>query len=418
MPRQFLIVENFMKLRVTVIAGPDAGRSFPLNPGQTLVVGRGEASEAKLADPSVSRVHFEVGNDGETVFVADRGSSSGTFVEGNQIEKAEIKLGGVIQAGDTRLRVELIESTAQTMAPAAKQHDTSEAKPLPQLVGSELGPYQLVEVIGKGNSGLVFKAFDAEKDRTAAVKVLTPQFTSNEEQRQRFVRAMKTMLPIKDERIINLYNAGKNGPYCWAAMEFIEGENLSQLIERTGIEGMLEWKKVWRVAVDVARALHKGYEHKIVHRNVTPTNIIRRKSDEACLLGDFMLAKALEGTLAQQVTQPGQILGDIPYLAPERTSADAEIDTRSDMYGLGATCYALLTGRPPASGDTLAEMIRNVREEQPEKPKKYQLSVNELFQDVVMGLLSKNPADRFDTPSNLIKELLRIGKFNNLDAGI
>jgi serine/threonine protein kinase len=405
-----------MKLRLSVIAGPDAGRSFSLDPGQTIVVGRGEQSEARLGDPSVSRVHFEIGNDGESILVADRGSSSGTFVDGKQIQKSQIVVGGVIQAGDTRLRIEQDGVTEQTMAPAARRA-SGESKPLPELLGTELGPYQLNEIIGKGNSGMVFKAFDAEKNRVAAVKVLTPQFTADDEQRMRFVRAMKTMLPVKDDRIVRLYNAGKNGPYCWAAMEFIEGENLSQLIDRIGIEGMLDWKKVWRVAVDIARALQAGYEHKIIHRNVTPINILRRKSDEACLLGDFMLAKALEGTLAQQVTQPGQILGDIPYLAPERTHSDAEVDTRSDMYGLGATCYALLTGRPPISGSTLTEMVNNVRNEQPEPPKRYQLAVNDLFQDVVMSLLAKNPADRFETPAKLIKELLRIGKFNNLDAG-
>jgi serine/threonine protein kinase len=405
-----------MKLRLSVIAGPDAGRSFVLNPGQTLLVGRGEKSEARLGDPSVSRVHFQIGNDGESVMVADKGSSSGTFIDGNQVENSAIKIGGVIQAGDTRMRVEEESATERTMAPSARP-DTTEAKPLPQLLGTELGPYKLNEIIGKGTSGLLFKAHDAEKNRTAAVKVLTPQFTANDEQRQRFVRAMKTMLPIKDERIVNLYNAGKNGPYCWAAMEFIEGENLSQLIERTGIEGMIDWKKVWRVAVDVGRALNKGYEHQVVHRNVTPTNILRRKSDEACLLGDFMLAKALEGTLAQQVTQPGQILGDIPYLAPERTRSDAVVDTRSDMYGLGATCYALLTGRPPVGGDTLTEMVANVRDQQPEPPKKYQLAVNELFQDVVMTMIAKDPADRFQKPSDLIKDLAKIGKFNNLDLG-
>ena len=130
-----------------------------------------------------------------------------------------------------------------------------------------------------------------------------------------------------------------------------------------------------------------------------------------------MFAKALEGTLAQQVTQPGQILGDVPYLAPERTKADAEIDTRSDLYGLGATCYALLTGKPPISGDTLIEMIGNARDETPEKPKKYQLAVDDLFQDVVMKLLSKDPDQRFPNPSSMLKELLRNGKFNNLDPG-
>ena len=405
-----------MKLRLSVIAGPDAGRSFPLDPGQTIVVGRGEQSEARLGDPSVSRVHFEIGSDGGSILVADRGSSSGTFVDGKQIQKFQIPLGGVIQAGDSRLRIEQDGATEQTMAPAARP-DTSESKPLPQLLGTELGPYKLNEILGKGGSGMVFKAYDAEKDRTAAVKVLTPQFTADDEQRQRFVRAMKTMLPIKDERIIRLYNAGKNGPYCWAAMEFIEGENLSQLIDRIGIEGMLDWKKVWRAAVDIARALQAGFEHKIIHRNVTPTNIMRRKSDEACLLGDFMLAKALEGTLAQQVTQPGQILGDIPYLAPERTQADVDVDTRSDMYGLGATCYALLTGRPPISGSKLTEMVNNVRNEQPEPPKRYQLAVNDMFQDVVMSLIAKDPADRFESPAKLIKELLRIGNYNNLDAG-
>jgi serine/threonine protein kinase len=405
-----------MKLRIIVIAGPDAGRSFDLDPGQTLLIGRGEKSEARLGDPSVSRVHFEIGNDGENVVVADRGSSSGTFIDGNKIEKGSVPVGGVIQAGDTRMRIESADSTMQTVAPVAKR-DTAEAKPLPELVGSKLGPYMLTGIIGRGNSGVVFKAHDAEKDRLAAIKVLTPQYTADDEQRQRFVRAMKTMLPIKSERIVSLYNAGKNGPYCWAAMEFIEGENLSQLIERVGIEGMLDWRKVWRVAVDVGRALKAGYENKVVHRNVTPTNILRRKSDEACLLGDFMLAKALEGTLALQVTQPGQILGDIPYLAPERTMGDVEIDTRSDIYGLGATCYALLTGRPPISGNNMMEMLKNVRDEKPEPPKKFQLSVNEMFQDLVMTMISKDKNDRFDTPDTLIKELLRIGKFNNLDPG-
>ena len=130
-----------------------------------------------------------------------------------------------------------------------------------------------------------------------------------------------------------------------------------------------------------------------------------------------MLAKALEGTLAQQVTQPGQILGDIPYLAPERTRSDAVVDTRSDMYGLGATCYALLTGDPPISGDALTELVTNVRSEVPRPPKSFQLAIDDLFQDLVMKLLAKDPHHRFATPTDLLKELLKIGKFNNLDPG-
>ncbi len=405
-----------MELRLTVIGGPDKGRSFTLTSGKKLLVGRGEASDTRINDPSVSRVHFEISVDGAVVLVADRGSSSGTHVDGVQIEAKQIKPGAVIVAGDTQLRLDVAVDTNESTIISGPEPQTA-VKPLSQLIGSNLGPYHLDSIIGRGISGMVFKATDAEKGRVAAVKVLTPQFTSNDEQRQRFVRAMKTMLPIRDERIIRLYNAGKTGQYCWAAMEYIEGENLTQLIERVGIEDMLDWKKVWRIAVDIGRALKAGYAAHVVHRNVTPTNIIRRNSDEACLLGDFMLAKALEGTMAQQVTSPGQILGDVPYMAPERTRADVEVDTRADLYGLGATCYALLTGRPPISGTSVTEMIINVREEQPRPPKEYQLAVNEMFQDIVMKLLSKNPSDRFANPDSLLKELLRVGKYNQLDPG-
>ena len=405
-----------MDLQLTIFAGPDAGRIFDLGDGETVIVGRGEKSDFRLADPSVSRIHFELGNQGDEFVISDRGSSSGTFVDGTQITTGTINVGSVIQAGDSRIRL-IKKDSGEHTNPPVNQTEVGSVKPLQKLVGTELGPYELLEIIGKGNNGIVFKARDTNKDRIAAVKILTPQFTSNDEQRQRFVRAMRTMLPIKDPRIVDLYNAGKNGPYCWAAMEYIDGENLSELIERTGIEGMLDWKKVWQIAVDIARALNKGYENKIIHRNVTPANILRRHSDKACLLGDFMLAKALEGTLAQQVTQPGQLLGDIPYMAPERTRANMEVDTRSDLYGLGATCYALLTGRPPVSGDSLVEMLTNVRDETPKHPKSYQLAVNDLFEKIVMQLLEKDPANRFQTPSDLIKELVRIGRYQNLDPG-
>ena len=406
-----------MKVRLNVVSGPAKGRFFDVDDSQALVIGRGEQSDTQINDPSVSRVHCEVRVEANQIFLVDKGSSSGTIVDGQSVDETTLRKGSLVRIGDTEIRVAGPDDEAVTqVVPSAAEVPVS-SHSLPQLVGSELGPYVLEEIIGSGNSGMVFRGSEREKGRVAAIKVLSPSYTSNDEQRQRFVRAMKTMLPVRSDRIIRLFNAGKTGAYCWAAMEFIEGENLAEEIERIGIEGMLDWRKVWRVAVDIGQALNDAYSSKIIHRNVTPMNIIRRKSDETCLLGDLMLAKALEGTLAQQVTQPGQIIGDIPYLAPERTRSDATVDTRSDMYGLGATCYALLTGTPPISGDGLTELVTNVRSEVPKPPKTYQLAVDDLFQDVVMQLLAKDPDDRFATPAELLKELLKIGKFSNLDPG-
>lgn len=98
--------------------------------------------------------------------------------------------------------------------------------PLKDLVGQSLGSYHLDEIISAGNSGMVFKATDTDKNRVAAVKVLTPDITNQDEQRDRFVRAMKTMIDVRHPNIVRLQNAGKTGPYCWAAMEYIEGEDL------------------------------------------------------------------------------------------------------------------------------------------------------------------------------------------------
>ena len=138
--------------------------------------------------------------------------------------------------------------------------------------------------------------------------------------------------------------------------------------------------------------------HKIIHRNVTPANILQRSADKVCLLGDLMLAKGLEGTLAQQVTQPGQLVGDLPYMSPERTQTEGSVDCRSDLYGLGATLYALLAGRPPVEGSSLAELVSNVRKTKPASPTTFQLSINEKFSDLVMHLLEKRPEDRYQTP--------------------
>jgi serine/threonine protein kinase len=409
-----------MKRQLIVIAGPDSGRIFPLEDGQTLVIGRGQASDTQIQDPRMSRIHCRVQVDGGKLLLIDGGSASGTLVDGEPISQRELNPGAIFQVGGTQIRYQL--DSHQEASTLAGDHAFGRPKPKPailplkDLVGQTLHSYRLDKIISSSNSGMVFRAHDTEKDRVAAVKVLTPDPGHSEEQKERFVRAMKTMMPIRHPNIVRLYNAGKKGPYCWAAMELVEGESITDVIHRIGVEGMLDWREVWTVAVHVGRALTEAYERKIIHRSVTPTNILRRHKDKVCLLGDLMLAKALDGTLAKQVTQPGQIIGDVPYMSPERTRGSEGVDCRSDIYGLGATLYALMTGRAPFESPSLPELIRMVREAEPVKIKQYQLSVNEMFQDLVMQMIAKRPEDRYQTPADLLRDLDRIGRYNSLEA--
>jgi serine/threonine-protein kinase len=262
---------------------------------------------------------------------------------------------------------------------------------------------------------MVFKAGDKREDRTVALKVLWPEFSKNEEEMQRFVRAMKTVLPLRHANLVTLYGAGKAGNYCWIAMEYVDGESLTQVIQRIGAAGMLDWRNALRVAVHVARALEFAEENQILHRNIKPSNILIQHSDKLTKLGDLMLAKALEGTLAEQITRPGELIGDIAYMSPERTrGSTAQVDCRSDIYSLGATVYALLTGRPPFDAGSLPETIMKIRQAEPVKPKKYQLSIPDLFEGTVLKMLAKRPDERFQNAKALLIELERVAKFQGM----
>lgn len=405
--------------RLTVISGPASGTVYKLDDSQVLVIGRGSASDTVIDDDRMSRVHCRVIVDGDLTTVVDAGSSSGTFVAGNKVDEAPLNSGDILEAGQTQLRYDLDTTEQLPNESATIMGGVAPAPPaasLVDLVGTTIHEYRIEEIIAKGNNGMIFRATDIERDRVCALKVMPASFAADDEQRARFIRAMKTMMPIKHEHIVEIYNAGKKGAFCWVAMQHVDGNSLADVIQDIGFDGMMDWHEVWRAGVQVARALHEASKHKIVHRNLTPANILRRTSDRACLVGDLMFAKALEGTLAIQITQPGEIVGEIPFMSPERTRGQENIDTRSDIYGLGATMYALLTGRPPCEEGSLPEMIKNVREVIPKKPKEYQLSVDELFQDVVMKMISKSPDDRYASPDELLRELNRIGKFNSLEA--
>ncbi len=403
--------------KLVVTAGPDKGLAFTLNPGQTVQVGRSQAANTRLTDPAVSRVHCEIEAQGHQV-VLHNISGNGTLVNGESVTEHVLKPGDVIRLGNSEMRFAASlagEAPTEMMPPPAAPTPGVPAVPpggdLAALAGKTISHYQIDAVLARGTSGTVFRAKDTRDGQAVALKVLQPEFSQGEEEMQRFVRAMKTMLPVRHPNIVTLLAAGKTGPWCWIAMEYVEGESLTKVIQRIGVAGMLDWKHAFRVAGQIAQALDYAHGQSIIHRNVTPQNILLRGSDKVAKLGDLMLAKALEGVMAKDVTKPGELVGDVAYMAPERTRGAGAVDGRSDLYGLGATLYALLTGRAPFGAPSLPELIVKIRSAEPERPKKYQLSIPDLFQGTVMRLLAKRPEERFQTAAELLDDLKRVGRF-------
>ena len=404
-----------MAFQLVFSDGPEKGRTVDLTPGHNVVLGRGEDCDIHLADPRASRVHCRLEVADDAVVLVDLGSSYGTKLNGKPVKQQPLKAGDIIELGETRIRLGSAEQA--TLAPGAKKQSASgrpKANVLHKLVGTTLVRYTIGQPIDSGRSGTVFRAVDTKNDRPVALKVLWPELTQDEREVDRFVRAIKTMLPIQHENIVRLYGAGVTDGYCWMAMELVEGESLADVINRIGVGGMLQWEPVLRAAAQIAQALEVASEHKIVHRNITPSNILIRSSDRVAKLADMMLAKALDGPMAQSITRAGEIIGELPYMSPEQTTGQVEIDCRSDIYNLGATCYRLLTGHTPAEGKNAAETILKIQNTVPTMPTKYQLSIPPLFEGLLMTTLAKKPDDRFATPTLLLKELKRVAKFQGL----
>ena len=407
MPHALLIAE-----------GADRGRQWTLDDGASLVVGRGRDADVRLDDESVSRTHCRFDALAGRVTVTDLGSRGGTELNGAALtgdEKKAVSEGDKVALGGTVfvLRDGEPDATETTLAGKPAPADAP-AGDLSRLVGTTLHHYKIEREIARGSTGTVFFAKRTDKPKMVALKVLWPHLTADSAAHKRFLRGMKAMYPVRHPNVVRIHNAGRTGDLTWVALEYVPGENLSQTIERIGTAGMLDWQTAYRATVQIARALEAAAEHGIVHRNLTPGSILYRPEAKVAKLADLGLAKALGGGGAELTTR-GEVVGNPEYLAPEQLKGDPDlIDARSDLYGLGAMAYALLTGRPPFEADSPAKLIVKVMTEDPPPPKTFQLSVNDQFAGVVMKLLAKNPDDRYPTATATLKDLERVGTFANI----
>ena len=438
-------------VQIQVVSGPDAGKRVEVRVPGALRIGRDESCGLSLADPSVSRDHCRILVAEHEIVVEDAGSRWGLHVNGLPVERGLLRSGDVIRLGDTEVRVQQASAVARTTIapsravgarrlstsaePAADTSSESESRSampgedislstapgtvaprvrdLESLSGQTYVRYEVGPVEARTRSGVVFRARDVRTNRAVALKVYRPDFLSDDSQTKRFLRAMRTMIPVNHPHLVKLYGAGRSQGICFTAAEFIEGASARQLIQRIGIAGMLDWRKVWRIALHMAEALVFAEEKGIVHRNLQPGNILVRECDQCAKLGDLMLARAIEVRGEERITRRGEIVGDTPFLAPEQVQGDLQLDSRADQYGLGATLYALLTGRPPFQG-SMAEVVQKICHKTPEPITRFHLSVLPQFEGLVLRLLAKRPDDRYASASALRSDLRKLGEHHGL----
>jgi tRNA A-37 threonylcarbamoyl transferase component Bud32 len=256
-----------------------------------------------------------------------------------------------------------------------------------------VGKYQVLGAIGKGGMGEVFKAYQPDLHRHVAIKTLLSGEQASEEFLQRFQREARTAAKLSHPNIVPIYDIGAEGKLHYIVMEYVEGRSLKQLLE----EKKLDPEKALRIAYTVARALQFAHEHKIVHRDVKPANLILDKQGRVRVL-DFGLARSMD---AKGLTASSVMVGTPYYMSPEQAFGDPEeLDHRTDLYSLGAVLYEMLTGRPPFEGGTVLSVLRKIEDEDPRAP-----GVSARIDAVVMKALAKDRERRYQSAAELAEAI-------------
>jgi serine/threonine protein kinase/tetratricopeptide (TPR) repeat protein len=292
--------------------------------------------------------------------------------------------------------------SAKNVAPSdanAEPHGQKEA-PAEQLLG-EFGDYELLEEIGRGGQGVVFRAWQRSLNRTVALKIVGSGQWATDAHLKRFRREAEAAAKLDHPQIVPIYEVGERGGRCYFSMRLIEGGQLDEVISR----GPMPVRQAVELIAKVARTVHYAHEHGILHRDIKPGNILLDANGEPHLT-DFGLARLVEH--GSTVTGSLEIMGTPSYMAPEQAVGNnAAVGRATDVYGLGAVLYELLTGHPPFAGGTTYETIHLLLDSEPRQPRLLNRKIDRDLSAVCLKCLEKNPRHRYSSALELAEDLER-----------
>ncbi|MBA1333793.1 MAG: Serine/threonine protein kinase PrkC, regulator of stationary phase [Firmicutes bacterium] len=266
------------------------------------------------------------------------------------------------------------------------------------MIGKVLGNrYEIVEKIGSGGMSHVYKAKCGLLNRYVAVKVLRPEFTSDEDFVRKFRRESQAAASLSHQNIVSIYDVGVDGDIHYIVMEYIEGRTLKELIrERKRLSPV----QAAEIAQQICKALLHAHKNHIIHRDIKPHNILMTK-DGIAKVTDFGIARAVTGST---VTNTGSVIGSVHYFSPEQARG-GYIDEKSDLYSLGIVMYEMVTGKVPFEGESPISIALKHLQEQVTPPGKIIDDFPKGLEQIIMKAIEKEAAKRYNTAEELLLDL-------------
>jgi WD40 repeat protein len=267
----------------------------------------------------------------------------------------------------------------------------------PAALGS-LGHYEVLDVLGRGGFGIVFRAFDKVLERIVAIKVLAPEMAATSPARKRFLREARAAAQVRHENVVQIH-AVEEQPLPYLVMEFVPGETLQKRLDRTG---PLEAAEVVAIGRQVAEGLAAAHAAGLIHRDVKPANVlVEAGARPRVKITDFGLARAADDA---SLTQSGMVAGTPLYMSPEQARGDT-LDHRTDLFSLGSVLYAVAAGRPPFRAESPLAVLKRVVEEEPRPIPEVIPETPAWLCRVIAQLMAKDPAERFQTAAEVAAAL-------------
>jgi len=263
----------------------------------------------------------------------------------------------------------------------------------------ELGDYQLLEEVGRGGQGVVYRARQKSLNRTVALKVISLGQWASEAHLKRFRREAEAAASLDHPSIVPIYEVDERDGSCYFSMKFVEGGQLDEVVRRAP----MSIRQAAELIAKVARTVQYAHEHGILHRDIKPGNILLDVKGEPHLT-DFGLARLVE--TESTVTRTLEVLGTPSYMAPEQaTGKNVQLTSATDVYGLGAVLYQLLTGHPPFAGGTTFETVRLVLDTEPRSPYLLNRKIGRDLSTICLKCLEKDPKRRYSSALALAEDL-------------
>lgn len=261
--------------------------------------------------------------------------------------------------------------------------------------------YEIIEELGRGGMGVIYKAQQTSLKRVVALKMVLAGAHASQDELVRFRREAEAAAQLQHPNIVQVHEVGTQDDCPFLSMEFVDGGSLSDRLKKA--PSPIRWSA--QLVESLARAVHVAHQHGIIHRDLKPSNILLT-ADGVAKIADFGLAKRIEGGMDH--TQSGTIIGTPSYMAPEQAGGQTKtVGPRSDIYSLGAILYELLTGRPPFRMEAPLETLLQVVSREPDRPRSINPTVPRDLETICLHALAKESQQRYPTASELADDLAR-----------